>query len=821
MRKLILVVLLFALVPAFGGVAQRTGLWPDKIVFFEEVDQSKVLAMMLTGDAHLFGNAFVAELLPDIKAAGLPYAMSYGSFNTLLLNPAGPLFIDGRFNPFGVLKVRQGITRLIDREYIVEEILFGLGVPRLTMLDPNFPPYASIIETTRALEIKWGHDEAKALALITVGMTYAGADLVVGMWLYGGEPAVLIGLIRVEDERLQIGDYFSNILEDAGFTVDRQYKTSSEASPLWLLDDPANGAWNFYTGGWISNLIDRDQGGDFDFMYTPRGWAVPLNQGFPITPEDTPEIDLVFDRLGRRDYTTVAERLELLAQAETYAVEDCAWNQWIFSAASPWATAKGTSVLVDTAAGVSGAYLWAHTARFVDDDGAPIAGGTMKMASPSMLTQPWNPVAGSNWLYDAMIQRATEAWYLYPDPYTGLYNNNLLVKAEVIAETGLPINVTNDWLTLSFQDEIVVPDDAWADWDATTQTFITVGEVESGRTAKTLTRAEFVPDLFENTWHDGSSFSFADMLLTLIMSFDPSKPESAIYDEATIPAYEQFMKVFKGARIVSTDPVIVEIWHDTFYLDAEGIVFNRTAAFWPYYSQGMAPWHTLGVGILAETAKETAFSEDKADFLAVDRMNFLAGPTLEIMTNHLDLAAAAAYVPYAPTLGQYVTDAVDRYANVSTFLAAYGHLWVGNGPMMVESVDTTAKIVVGKRFEPYRQPADKWLGFAAPKYAEIEVYGPDTLAAGTGAVFFADLTYEGEPYPLDEIVSVQYLLIDGTGNLAGSGTGNVWVDGRVEIVLDAADTVGLVEGSTTLEVVVVLKPVATPSKATYTFIVTQ
>ncbi|MGB2983446.1 MAG: ABC transporter substrate-binding protein, partial [Candidatus Bipolaricaulia bacterium] len=391
MRKLILAVILLAVLPVASAFAY-TGLAPDGIVFFEEVDQSKVLAQMVDGDTQLYGNAFTATLYQDILDYGLPVTFSYGSFNELLLNPAvdendDPFFQDGRFNPFGIQVVREAMYYLIDRNYIIEEILVGLGVARWTMLDPNFPPYTQAIEAARAIELIYQADDAAAAALIKSGMEGAGAVLD-SVWKYNDEPIVLIGTIRVEDERLEIGNYFADKLEAQGFTVDRVQRTSAELSPIWLLSDPTEGQWSYYTGGWISNLIDRDQGGDFDFMYTPRGWAVPLNQGYPM--HLFPAADAAFDKLARRDYSTVAERVTLLGIAEQGAA-DCAWNQWLFSAASPWATASDVSVLVDVAAGISGAFIWAHTARFVDADGAPVVGGTMRMASPSMMTQPWNP----------------------------------------------------------------------------------------------------------------------------------------------------------------------------------------------------------------------------------------------------------------------------------------------------------------------------------------------------------------------------------------------------------------------------------------------
>jgi len=824
-RKLVLTALIVAMVPVMAGFAQQNGIWPDSIVFFEEVDQPKVISMMQTGDAHLYGNAFVAELYQDLIDAGLNVDLSYGSYNEILLNPAvnasdEPLFADGRFNATGIEKVRQGIHYLLDRQYMVDEILNGLGVVRHTMLDPNFPPYSQAIEAARAVELKYRHDAAKAEALITEGMTEAGATKVGGKWTYGGENVVIIGLIRIEDERLEIGNYFADLLEGVGFTVERMERTSAELVGLWLLGDPNEGEWNYYTGGWISNLIDRDGGSDYDFMYTPRGWAVPLNQGYPI--HLYPDEDVVFDKLGRRDYATVEERKQLLGEAELGA-QECQWHQWLFSAASPWAWPKDVSILVDVAAGISGAYIWGHTARFVDEDGAPRVGGTLRMASPSMLTTAWNPVAGSNWLYDAMIQRATEDWYVFPDPFTGLYQTHLVDHAVCTVVEGTPMGATLDWVTVEKVPVINVPSDAWVDWDAANQKFITRSEkFPGGLTAKTKTEVVFSDNLLQTKWHDGSLFSIGDMLLMFIINLDTGKPESPIYDEAQVATLEQFLTVFKGARITSRDPVTVEIYHDSFYLDAEAQVFNRIyGLFWPYYSQGMAPWHTMSAGWLAEEQELTTFSEDKGDKLGVDRQNWVAGESLNILLEKAEEAQAINFVPYQFEMLKWIDpgEIYTRYENMKAFLETYGHLWIGNGPMMIESVDPIAKIVVGIRFEDYIHDMNKFLAFSAPKFGVMEVEGPDTVAIGGEGVFTASLTYEGEAYAADEIQEVKYLVFDATGELAFSGAGEILGDGQLQVTLSADETALLVAGSSKIEVIAVLLPVAKPSFGSYTFIV--
>ena len=61
-----------------------------------------------------------------------------------------------------------------------------------------------------------------------------------------GKPVTLIFLIRPDGDgtRKPMGDYVANQLETVGFTVDRQYKTSSEAFPIWLGTTAADGQWH-------------------------------------------------------------------------------------------------------------------------------------------------------------------------------------------------------------------------------------------------------------------------------------------------------------------------------------------------------------------------------------------------------------------------------------------------------------------------------------------------------------------------------------------------------------------------------------------------
>jgi peptide/nickel transport system substrate-binding protein len=54
--------------------------------------------------------------------------------------------------------------------------------------------------------------------------------------------------------------------------------------------------------------------------------------------------------------------------------------------------------------------------------------------------------------------RATSEMATYPDPFTGLALPNRITSADVVIQEGLPVFKTLDWVDLSFEPEILVPE---------------------------------------------------------------------------------------------------------------------------------------------------------------------------------------------------------------------------------------------------------------------------------------------------------------------------------------------------------------------------
>lgn len=790
-------------VPVYGAMV-------DSVVFTSIDSPDVAIKQLQAGELDLFAETVSnPENFKVVKGdPNLRYYNSLGTYTELTFNPVLN-FKDGRLNPFGDPQIREAINMLVDRNYIVQEIYGGLAVPKLLPLNSSFPDYARYIDTARVLENIYAYNPDKAKAIIKERMEALGATLGAdGKWQYNGQPVTLIFIIRIEDERKAIGDYVAGLLEDAGFTVDRQYKSRQEASPIWLRSDPAEGQWNLYTGGWITTAISRDDGSNFASFYTKLGGGSPLWQAYK--PSD--EFYSVAEKLWNNNFKSMEERGQLFQKAMELALKDSV-RVWLVDQVSFSPARANVQVAADLAGGVSGSRLWPYTIKFTDKQG-----GEVRIAVNGIPVDPWNPLGGSNWISDQMAIRATADPAAMPDPYTGLAWPQRFEKAEVVAKEGLPISKTLDWVDLKFEPEIKVPADAWADWDAANQKFITVGEkFPEGTTALVKTTVVYPKDLFQKVkWHDGSPLTLGDFIMGMILTFDPGKPESKIYDEATASNLESFLSHFKGVRIVSTDPLTIETYDDYYLLDAELTV----STWWPNYSYGQAPWHALALGIQAEADNKLAFSADKAQANSVEWTSFIGGPSLEILKGYLDQDVSSGYVPYEPTLGQYVTadEAKARYANLQKWYEAHGHFWVGTGPFYLDKVFTTEKSVVLKRFADFPDTADKWARFGEPKIATVSVDGPAQVKAGESATFDVAVTFKGEPYPANELASVKYLLFDANNNLVAKGDATFVADGKYQVVLSADVTKGLAAGTNKLEVVVASNLVSIPSFQSIQFV---
>jgi peptide/nickel transport system substrate-binding protein len=800
----------------------RTGGWMDEIVFtsIDEVPNAVAQLQADQLDVYSFGSTDAETFAVVKNDPTLRYVNSYGFFNRILFNIAE--FNNGKFNPFVNPKIREATNYLVDRDYVGQELMGGLGVPRVVPFLNTFPDYALYADLFRPIEAKYVYNEAKADELITAemeGMGAAkGAD---GKWTYNGEPVMIIGLIRSEDERKEIGMYFCDQLEKIGFTCDRQVRTRTELAPIWQQEPAEDGNFHFYTAGNYWAQLVRDETGNFFADFCPDLAGTTTESAFVCVDE----LHEAGQKLYTLNFKDMNERRELVAKALPLALENSSYLS-IVNRVSFFPLKADLVVASDLSAGIGGAVLWPYTVRWAGKEG-----GTVRSANAGILTGPWNPYSGNNWLMEFNLIYAAQDMGAFADPYTGLYWPQRIESGDVKVVEGTPINKTLDWVTLEAVPEIKVPEDTWVDWNAETQTFITAGEkFPEGTTAKVAITVTYPSDLWTTIkFHDGSPISVADFVLLMIMQWDNCDPKSALYDETNVPNCDTFKSHFVGVRVTSTDPLVIETYDNTANLDAEVLVgqVNGTQpgysnTWFPTSSTGSLAWHTYVPAMLAEENQELAFTTTKSTALGVDWTNFVGGPSLDIMKKYLDQAESETYIPYAPTLGQYITadDAKARYANLQQWYADHHHFWVGSGPYYLDEINAVEGSVVAKRYEDYPDMADKWDRFGKPMIAVLDVTGPAEVSMSGEATFDAFVTFDDAPYPSADLAKVSYLLYNAEGEMVASGEASLAAEGQYQAALTAAELGKLSAGSAKIEFVASSARVAIPTFAAFDFAVT-
>ena len=739
-------------ITADSGNVTRMGAWVDEVIITAEPDPEQAVLKLGKGDIDLYTSRNIdGALIEDIAAhPEIDYALSHGDIRDLRFNTyrdpdtKAPFFRDGRLNPFAIPKIREAMNWLIDRERIVDGYLGGMGIPMWTLLTPGLSDHGFYYDIAEEIEAAYAYNFSAAKAVFDTQMPLMGAiwNDDEELWYYGAGPVEIIIVIRSDLPPFpEAGHYVADQLEALGFEVTRIVRAIEEAGTIWHGSEPGDGLFHIAMAGWVHLWLPRDWGYVFDPMYTHRVigyvqlWAILEEQ-----LEEFPALDEASWRLRFKDFTSLEERKALFSTALTQAMEfsNCIW---VTQAQVPHAYRQDVALAADLASGIL-SQAWPHTAHF-HDGGEPVAGGALSVALPSLLSGPWNPVDGApgvgGWDLFPTVRALGDAGVLV-DPRDGLVHPHRIESAVVTVSKQLPVRVSLPWVTLvEVSDPIPVPDDAWVDWDAENQVFVTAAQKKAAdpswhQAALTKSVVVYPSDIYDVPLHDGSRLSLGDFIMSMIMTFDRGKPESLLYDAFYEAELASVLETFMGVEVIhdglGTEPLTIATYSDLWYLDAELNVTTWFPTYDKYDWTGF--WHMVTVGWLAEAAGELAFSGGKASGLGVEWMDYTRGPSLSVLEYWMNWAAAEDFIPYEPTLGEYIdpSEIAERWANLQDWYAERGHFWVSNGPFYLHSVTEDPPEVILKRFDNYPDSSDRWLFLLSPVLTVTSTEGGSVVSAG-------------------------------------------------------------------------------------------
>ncbi|HEX7818827.1 MAG TPA: ABC transporter substrate-binding protein [Nitrososphaeraceae archaeon] len=323
---LLLALILIVAVSSFTTLnaleSQEKGAYTDNIRFIQYLDGNTALREIRSGNLDTYYFRIPLETVASISNDSNVkiYEKNAGSFS-FLLNPA-PSKIPNILNPFQFKEIRFAVNYLINREFIVDEILNGYGRVQIDPFGISSPEYEALIPVLESYNFKYNPNLAQDM--IEKTLISNGATKIDGKWTYKGSPISIKLMIRSDDlPRKSMGEILANQLENIGFTVQRDYGDLNKANLVVYGTDPQELSWQVYTEGF---------GGTSQFVrYNPStaaqmyssyfgrmpGWANPSYWNYQNS-----SLDNVTQSIAFSNFTSQEERNELLRHAISLGIQD-------------------------------------------------------------------------------------------------------------------------------------------------------------------------------------------------------------------------------------------------------------------------------------------------------------------------------------------------------------------------------------------------------------------------------------------------------------------------------------------------------------------
>ena len=189
----------------------------DRIVARIIPDASTRTAAMESGEVHY--GAFGA--IPNIDVVRLRDSEDIGvtTDGYAMINPMALLVLDVTEPPFDNKAMRQAISLVVDRQFLIDNIWFGYGKPATGTMTSNFEPLGLY---TPSENYPASPDVDAANALLDAAGITADGD--------GMRASAVIDLIPYGEDWRRAGEYLKQALAQIGVTLELRY----EDVPTWL-----------------------------------------------------------------------------------------------------------------------------------------------------------------------------------------------------------------------------------------------------------------------------------------------------------------------------------------------------------------------------------------------------------------------------------------------------------------------------------------------------------------------------------------------------------------------------------------------------------
>lgn len=698
--------------PAYSQI-EKKGPYIDEARFIQREDENLALQEVKSGALDTYFFQIPREAANDASNdPGLRiYDKTAGSLG-LLVNPA-PGDDPNIINPFALKEIRYALNYLIDRDFVVNEILKGYGSPLIGPFGIYSPEYLNIIDIAESFG--FSYNPTLAASMISEAMTRAGATSQNGKWIFNGNPITITILIRQDDiAKKSMGELVAAELEKIGFTVQRDYGDLNKANALVYGSDPKNLQWEIYTeeiagtGAFVRhNPIITGQ------MYAPWFSRMPGSQNPAFWNYQNATLDETTQRIAFFNFTSENERNTLVRDAVKMGIEESV-RVFVAQKSDPYvASAKIDGFVNDFGAGITSKYSLLN-ARPADGN-ASIDVGVKQIHQGS-----WNTIAGLQDFYGQTV------YFLVAD--TGTFRNPY---------TGEVIPFRSDWtevLTEGPVGKVDVPADA-VRWNQTLQQWVQVGE---GTNA--TSKVTFRP-LYSN-WHNGIPMDKSDLMYADYFSSEWGTnlgPEDRTVDPEYTSQASEALKLSKGTRFVAPDRI--ESYNDIWHYDDKEIA--GASVFFP-----TEPWEITAASERAVMDGKLTYSRSEAQAKGVGWYDPIVKEHADMIKTELQNMKNEQFVP--PALQGVVTvqDAIRRYDASINWIDNHGNAIIGNGAFYLDSFNPAGGTITIKAFRDPSYPfeAGHWSQYETPRTADITTVDvPRIVNMGQPSSVKIDVVVAGQP----------------------------------------------------------------------------
>ena len=641
---------------------------------------------------------------------------------SLILNPAPA--IEGEINPFSIREVRQALQYAVDRRFIAEEIYKGLAEPMLAHVGPFDYDYLTVYDELKGQDITY--DPEFARDLVEQAMTGAGATMQNDKWHYNDRPVQIKFIIRVEDERREVGDLIRAELDKLGFTVVPTYRNFAPAILSVYGTDPQVFQWHLYTEGWGRGAAERFDYGTVNSMIAPWLGNMPGWQEVGFWQYENEHLDELGKNLFQGNFRSVEERNQIYREMTEISLQESV-RVWLATIVNSLPTDNNLQgVTQDISAGPKS--IWTLREAHIPGKDTLTVGNLWVWTERTT----WNPVGGFGDLYSVDIWNNVHDPPLWRDPFTGV---------------PIPFRAEYEVATAGPEGKMDVPSDAKL-WDAENDEFVSVGSGIQATSKVIFDYSKF----FQSKWHHGQPITMADVLYTISQGFDRALDEDKSKIEFALAVTSKpFLETVRGIKVLDENrlEVYVDYWH---------FVEDYIAEYANMAGLSM-PWEVIAaMDKLVFEDRRAAYSDTAAQRFSVPWINLVMPNDVRLLRRALIELRNDNRYPQSVFQSGGVSvseeEASQRYQATLDWIEQYDLAIISNGPFQLVRYDPPSQFaeLLAFRDPSYPFKPGDWYRGAPPtiRFNTIEAPG-----IGIGSAASVDVTLEGPG-----LVELRYLLLD-------------------------------------------------------------